>query len=79
MALNETPLEVLRGALKGHVQSSLEVVATLTELAKTEKDPSSGGSCEAVARAEEAGGTETSPRSIQCRASGVHRLNSAVS
>jgi hypothetical protein len=33
---------VLRGALKGHVQSSLEVVATLTKLAKTEKDPSNG-------------------------------------
>ena len=31
---------VVRGALKGHVQTSLEVVATLTELAKSEKDPS---------------------------------------
>jgi hypothetical protein len=43
MAPNETRIDVLRGALKGHVQSSLEVVATLTELAKTEKDPSNGG------------------------------------
>jgi hypothetical protein len=37
--------DAARGAawgLKGHVQSSLEVVATLTELAKTEKDPSNG-------------------------------------
>jgi hypothetical protein len=42
MALNETRIDVLRGALKGHVQSSLEVVATLTKLAKTEKDPTNG-------------------------------------
>jgi len=33
----EKRIAVLRGALKGHVQSSLELVATLTELA--EKDP----------------------------------------
>jgi len=37
MALNEKQITVVRGALKGHVQSSLELVATLTELA--EKDP----------------------------------------
>ena len=42
MALNEKQIAVVRGALKGHVQSSLEVVATLTEFAKTEKDPSNG-------------------------------------
>jgi hypothetical protein len=40
MALNATRIAVLRGALKGHVQSVLEVVATLSELAKAEKDPS---------------------------------------
>ena len=40
MARNETRIGVVRGALKGHVQSSFEVVATLTELAKSEKDPS---------------------------------------
>lgn len=42
MALNEKQIAVVRGALKGHVQSSLEVVATLTEFAKGEKDPSNG-------------------------------------
>jgi hypothetical protein len=42
MALNERRIAVVRGALKGHVQSSLEVVATLTEFANTEKDPSNG-------------------------------------
>jgi hypothetical protein len=42
MALNEKQIAVVRGALKGHVQSSLEVVATLTEFANTEKDPSNG-------------------------------------
>jgi hypothetical protein len=42
MALNERRIDVVRGALKGHVQSSLELVATLTESAKTEKDPSNG-------------------------------------
>ena len=42
MALNETRIDVLRGALKGHVQSSLEVVATLTELARNEKHPNNG-------------------------------------
>jgi hypothetical protein len=35
--VNERRIAVVRGALKGHVQSSLELVATLTELA--EKDP----------------------------------------
>jgi hypothetical protein len=42
MALNERRIAVVRGALKGHVHSSLELVATLTESAKTEKDPSNG-------------------------------------
>jgi hypothetical protein len=42
MALNERRIAVVRGALKGHVQSSLELVATLTESAKAEKDPSNG-------------------------------------
>jgi hypothetical protein len=42
MALNERRIAVIRGALKGHVHSSLELVATLTESAKTEKDPSNG-------------------------------------
>ena len=42
MALNERRIAVVRGALKGHVQSSLVVVATLTESANTEKDPSNG-------------------------------------
>jgi hypothetical protein len=38
MTLNEKSGSLyLRGALKGHVQSSLQLVATLTELA--EKDP----------------------------------------
>jgi hypothetical protein len=34
-----TRIDVVRGALKGHIQSSLEVVAALSELAKREKDP----------------------------------------
>ena len=42
MALNEKQIPVVRGALKGHVQSSLDLVAALTELANTEKDPSNG-------------------------------------
>jgi hypothetical protein len=40
--MNEKQIAVVRGALRGHVQSSQELVATLTELAKTEKDPSNG-------------------------------------
>jgi hypothetical protein len=40
--VNERRIAVVRGALKGHVQSSLELVATLTELAKTERDSSNG-------------------------------------
>jgi hypothetical protein len=43
MALNEKQIAVLRGALKGHVQCSLEVVATLTVLANTEKDRAAMG------------------------------------
>jgi hypothetical protein len=39
MALNETRIDVLRGARKGHVHSALEAVATLSELANAEKDP----------------------------------------
>ena len=39
MALNETRIDVVRGALNGHVQSSLELVAALSELANSEKDP----------------------------------------
>jgi hypothetical protein len=42
MALNVKQFAVLRGALKGHVQCSLEVVATLTVLANTEKDRRNG-------------------------------------
>ena len=38
MALNEARIDVLRGARRGHVQSAREVVATLSELAKAEKD-----------------------------------------
>jgi hypothetical protein len=40
--VNERRIAVVRGALKGHVQSSLELVATLTELANTERDSSNG-------------------------------------
>jgi hypothetical protein len=40
--LNETRIAVLRGARKGHVQSALEIVAALSELAKAEKDSSNG-------------------------------------
>ena len=39
MALNETRIDVLRGARKGHVHSALEAVAALSGLAKAEKDP----------------------------------------
>ncbi len=42
MALSKKRIAVVRAALKGHVQSSREVVATLTESAKTVKDPSNG-------------------------------------
>ena len=43
MTLNEKSGSLyLRGALKGHVQCSLEVVATLTVLANTEKDRRNG-------------------------------------
>jgi hypothetical protein len=34
-----TRIDVVRGALKGHIQSSLELVVALSELAKSKKDP----------------------------------------
>jgi len=39
MALNETRIDVLRGARKGHVQSALDDVGALSKLAKAENDP----------------------------------------
>jgi hypothetical protein len=42
MPLNEKQIAVVRGALKGHLQSSLELVATLSELANTEKNRING-------------------------------------
>jgi hypothetical protein len=77
MALNEKQITVVRGALKGHVQSSLELVATLTELAKTEKDPSNGVHVKLLHAQKKLAEQKRRLARLNAEHPGVHRLKSA--